>query len=191
MTIIKKLIFSLFSIFLGYQTIELLRYLLETEVKDFSMLESIAISFLLVLFATGVFAFLGFSFKTNKLLPESYYSIKKPELLKKSYTLLGVKYFRVFLLATFWGHQKNRAKYFDGTRAGLENLIYQTKQSEFGHLGALIIGFVISIPLVFKGYWQLFALITLINFIGNLYPVILQRKHRLRIENIRMQRQIL
>ncbi|WP_394330522.1 hypothetical protein [Psychroflexus sediminis] len=39
----------------------------------------------------------------------------------------------------FWGKKKNKQKYFDGTKSGLENLDYQTKQSEFGHLAALVV----------------------------------------------------
>lgn len=184
MSVLKKISFSLISIFLGYRTIELMKYLVATQERALNNIDSIVISFLLTLFTTGVFAFLGFSFKTSKLLPESYYSIKNPKFLRQIYTLLGVKYFRFLLMVAFWGNKKNRAKYFDGTRAGFENLIYQTKQSEFGHLGALVVNFLLSILLIFKGYWQLFIFITLINFIGNFYPVILQRKHRLRIEKI-------
>lgn len=181
---LKKVLFTVFSLFLVYRTIDLMKFLLLGEIKTSNHLESFTISFLLALFVTGVFAFLGFSFKTNKLLPEGYYAIKNPRVLSQTYDLLGVKYFRRFLLFTFWGHKKNKAKYFNGTRAGFENLIHQTKQSEFGHLGAFVALLILSILLVFRGYTLLFALITIINIIGNFYPIILQRKHRLRIAKI-------
>lgn len=184
MTVLKKISFSLFSIFLGYRTVELVKYLVATEIRTLNNMESIAISFLLTFFTTGIFAFLGFTFKTSKLLPESYYTIKYPIFLSQIYALIGVKYFRLLLMVAFWGNKKNRAKYFDGTRAGFVNLIFQTKQSEFGHFGAFVVISILSILLIFRGYWQLFTYITSLNILANFYPIILQRKHRLRIEKI-------
>ena len=187
MKLIKKIVLSGFAIFLCYRTYDLMRYLMVGNLHSYSIFESFVIAFLLSLFTTGVFAFPGFSFKTSSLLPASYYSIKYPELLNKMYQILGVHYFRKVLMVVFWGQKKNRAKYFDGSKGGLQNLIYQTKQSEFGHLGASIAIAGLSILLLAKGYWLIFGFMTLINIIGNIYPVILQRKHRLRIEKITSQ----
>ena len=184
MTLLKKVLFSLFSIFLSYQSIEMMQYLGASEPMRLSPWQAIALAFFISLCVTGVFAFLGFAFQTNRLLPQSFYKIKNPKLLNQVYTLMGVKYFRMALMVAFWGRKKNRTKFFDGTRAGFENLIYQTKQSEFGHLGAFVIILIFSLFLIKRGYGVLFMSITLINLIGNLYPIILQRKHRFRIERI-------
>jgi hypothetical protein len=55
--------------------------------------------------------------------------------------------------------EENRTKYFDGRKSGLANLAYQSRQSEFGHLGAF---------LVMTGA-----------------ALILQRHHRMRIDKLR------
>lgn len=184
MLILKKIVTPFFSLFLFYQTVSLLKNLQKSSPEDLGSIESFIVAFLLTLFITGVFAMVGFAYPTNNLLPKEYYHIKNLVRLNRTFNILGVKYFRVLLLAFFWGSAKNRKKYFDGTRTGLENFIYQSKQSEFGHLisGAAIL--IVSVFLVFKGYFLLAVIMTLINIIGNLYPVILQRQHRIRIDRV-------
>jgi len=103
----------------------------------------------------------------------------------KLYKALGVKYFKEFLMLVFWGSKKNRTKYFNGTRDGMQNFIYQTKQSEFGHLCSLIAIDIVSLILLLHGYYLLTVLVIIINIIANLYPIILQRHHRYRILKIR------
>ena len=181
---LKKILFPLFSLFLIYRSIELVRKLNSSNPNDYSNLEVLSISFLLTLFITGIFAFPGFAYATSRILPDSFYKIKNPKVLNRIYKILGVKYFTAFLLFAFWGRTKNRKKYFDGTRKGLQNFIYQTKQSEFGHLGAFLVILVISIFLLGHGYFYLSIIISLINILGNLYPIILQRYHRMRIEKL-------
>ena len=133
---------------------------------------------------TGVFALPGFVFATHRLLGPRYYIIRNPKLLVKVYNLLGISFFRRALLHFFWGIKKNRVKYFNGTKGGLKNFIYQSKQSEFGHLAALILIFPVSIIFLIKGYLNYAIATSIINIIGNLYPLILQRYHRIRIERI-------
>lgn len=145
------------------------------------MLENILVAFLLTLFITGVFAFMGFAYPTNKLLPESYYKINNPKRLQNYYKHLGLDYFKTILLVVFWGKKKNRKKYFNGTKKGLNNFIYQTRQSEFGHLGAFVLILVCSIILICHQLYLIVLTMTLLNIIGNLYPIILQRYHRIRI----------
>lgn len=184
MTILKKILFPLFSIFLGYQTFDVMRYLLTADSVSFSTIEALITSFIISLFTTGIFAFVGFVYRTHKLLPKAYYQTKNASVLNRTYNALGVKYFRILLMFAFWGTRKNRAKYFNGKRSGFSNFIYQTKQSEFGHFGALLLITALSITLLSYGYIKLFAFTTIINVIGNFYPIILQRKHRLRIQEI-------
>lgn len=62
--------------------------------------------------------------------------------------------------------------------------MFQTKQSEFGHLGAFVVIVILSVILLVHGYIFLVVMVTLINILGNVYPVILQRFHRMRIEKI-------
>ncbi len=183
MKTIKKILFPLFSLFLMYRTIDLLRLLILSQPKNFDLLDDTVYSLLLALFITGIFAFPGFEFATNKLLPESYYRLKNSTRLKYFHRLLGVKYFNIFLMI-YWGRKKNRKKYFDGTRKGLTNFMYQSKQSEFGHFISCITILLTSVILLFYGYYSLVVMVTIINIIGNVYPVILQRYHRIRIEKL-------
>jgi len=131
---------------------------------------------------TGVFAFVGFVLPTSKLLPKAYYKIKNPKLLNLIYKVIGVPVFRFFLMLLFWGRAKNRKKFFDGTRTGIRNFIYQTHQSEFGHLMAFIAINLVTIIMLYKGYSTLLILTLGINIIGNFYPIILQRHHRIRLK---------
>lgn len=158
--------------------------LLSSGPQHWDTLPTLILGFLLTLYATGIFAFVGFVFPTHKLLQSKYYSIKNPTTLNKIGDGMGVKYFRFLLLFAFWGRKKNRKKYFNGTKKGLQNFIFQTKQSEFGHFAAFVVISIISIILLIKGYYLMVAFMTLINIIGNVYPIILQRLHRARIEKI-------
>ena len=90
----------------------------------------------------------------------------------------------MLIMLVFWGTKKNRKKYFNGTKSGLKNFIFQTKQSEFGHFAALISIALVSIILLPYGYNSLIIVMTLINIIGNLFPILLQRLHRVRIEKV-------
>lgn len=104
---------------------------------------------------------------------------------------MGVSYFRTMLLATFWGKEKNRKKYFDGTKAGLANFDYQTRQSEFGHVAAFVAITGLSVFLLFYGHNTAFWLAMAINILANFYPIILQRTHRIQLERLsqRLNRQ--
>lgn len=184
MTILKKILFPLFSLFLVYRSVELLNTLISVNPNQFGFIINLLLAALMVLFVTGVFAFVGFAYPTNKLLPKSYYTIKKPSHVNWCYNVLGVKYFKVFLLVLFWGKPKNQKKYFNGTKQGLRNFVFQTKQSEFGHLSAFIMVLIFSIILLAYKHYQLIVLVTILNIIANFYPIILQRFHRIRIDKL-------
>ncbi len=181
MSLLKKIVCTLFSLFLAYQVYFLLEILIRFQAKTFSVSVQFILAFLLTLFITGVFAFLGFVYPSHRLLPNSYYEIRNPVRLKKMYTIAQVDLFRKALLLFFWGAQKNRRKYFDGSRQGLRNFIYQTQQSEFGHLAAFYTILIACAVLLFYDYYLLVSFAFLINILGNAYPVILQRAHRIRI----------
>lgn len=180
---LKKILFPLLSLFLAYRSFELMSALLGQN-EWMSMELNILWAFLLNLFVTGVFAFTGFAYPTHKILPDVYYKIQNETLLKNWYKILGVKYFRIGLILAFWGSKKNRKKYFNGTKSGIQNFIYQTKQSEIGHLLAFVVLLMLSIILTIDQQLQLAAFTFIINFIGNFYPIVLQRHHRIRISRL-------
>lgn len=180
----KKIVFLLLSILMAYLTIQLVGNINRLSDSNLNWWMSLIFGFLLCLYITGMFAFVGFQFPSHQLLPDSYYKIRKPKVLMAAHKYIGVKYFNVFLMIFFWGNSKNRKHFFDGTKAGIDNLKYQTKQAEFGHIGAFILLLRLSIWIGSLGHLKIVLIITIINIIGNLYPVILQRKHRIRIDRI-------
>lgn len=190
---IKKIIFPILSLFLAFRTYELIISIYYAENASFSIPISILFSVLINLFITGIFAFMGFAYKTSNLLGPAYYKIYKPEFLTVTYNFFQVKYFKHFLLAVFWGKEKNKKKFFDGSKAGLKNFEYQTKQAEFGHLCAFIFITIATLIILFKGHYLIAIGTTMINVFFNFYPIILQRKHRFninRLKNIMQKRKV-
>lgn len=181
---LRRILFTTFSLFLTYLSYDLMRQLWSIELPLNSHLELLFAAFLLCLFETGIFAFPGFVYPTNRLLGSSYYEVSHPHYLERVYKLLAVEYFKMGLLLLYWGHPRQRKKYFNGTRSGIENLVYQTKQSEFGHLGALVLISLSGLALLSRGHWEIFVYITALNIVGNGYPILMQRHHRLRVARL-------
>ena len=140
--IIKKTLFSIATIFLIWQSHDLLRNIEKFEINSWGKI--IFVAWIINLFITGIFAFSGFAFPTQKLLSKSYYKIYHPKRLKKIYETLRVNLFRQMLLATLWKSQKQRKKYFNSKENGISNLEEQSMKSEFGHLIPLIIICIVS-----------------------------------------------
>jgi len=179
---VKKIGMLLLAAFLAFRSYELVNSLLLSGTKNLSLALSLLVSFLLVLFVTGIFAFPGFVFPTSRILPAAYYRIRYPEVLRRIARWLGVDYFRRLLLVAFWGKKRQRKKYFDGTKGGMANLDYQTRQSEFGHLVPFFLLLFISFRLLMEGYLLVFIGIVVLNILANGYPILLQRVHRMRTQ---------
>lgn len=182
---IQKVLFPFFSLFLLFQSYKLLKMIWELSIFEFSLFTKLLVVILINLFVTGVFAFIGFVYSTNLLIGEGYYRVKDPAKLMRLSSFLKLKYFKMFLLFVFWGRQKNRKKYFDGTRQGVENFEYQTRQSEFGHLMSFIMIMLVTVLMLVKGQYFMALITTILNIISNFYPIILQRNHRVRIERMK------
>ncbi len=178
---IKKIFYPLIAAFLAYRTIELVRFFDKLSPTTTQFWLIFVLVLMLNLFITGIFAFIGFAYPTNMVLPKSYYVIKNPSFLRRLYQVLGVDYFRKMLLVTFWGKEKNRKKYFNGTKSGLINFGYQTRQSEFGHLAAFVAIIIIALLLLSYGHITAFLLTMAINIPANFYPIVLQRIHRIQL----------
>ncbi|MFT4660381.1 MAG: hypothetical protein ACI8XB_000649 [Patiriisocius sp.] len=154
------------------------------EMELFSWGVRLLYAWIINMFITGIFAFSGFAFHTQKLLPKSYYNISNPKRLKKIYKAAGVPLFRTMLLATIWRSKSQQKKYFNGNRDGIYNLSEQSMKSEFGHLIPFILIMVLSIYLIAVVDLMLGMFTIVWNIVGNMYPIILQRHHRMRIEII-------
>jgi hypothetical protein len=186
----KKVLMALAAGFLTFRTYELMHLLTAVEPTTWSSVANAGWGAMLNLFATGIWAFPGFVWPTHKLLPQAYYHIHHPQALRASYTWLGVPHFQKALLWFFWGKPQHRKRYFNGTRSGLAAFEYHTKQSEFGHLGALILLLVCAIQLMAHGAWALAGWTMAINVVLNLYPLILQRYHRLNLARLNQRNKL-
>ena len=185
---LKKVAFLGIAVFLVERSLAIIDFLLRTSPGQLGQAETVLLALFLNLCITGVFAFPGFVFPTSYLLGEWYYAIRWPGALERLYSVLGVSYFRSLLMFFFWGIRRNRERYFDGTRSGLDNLAFQARQSEFGHLMSFLFILAACAVLASHAHWPVVAWTSLVNVIGNLYPVILQRHHRLRVDRLRASR---
>lgn len=178
---LKNIFFTILSLILSYNTYKLVTVFSKLRPEEFSLLAIIMSAIAFNLMITGALAFLGFVYPTSKLLPNSYYQIKRPKMLNTLYKWIGVEYFRMLLLITFYRNGDNK-KYFNGSKSGILLFDYNTKQSEFGHLIAFILIVLLSIILLLKGHEYVFIWMQPLNILLNFYPIILQRKHRIIIE---------
>lgn len=170
------------AIFLAWQSVNFLAGL--TRPAILHPLVTFGLAWVLNMLITGVFAFTGFALPTQRLLPESYYRISRPDRLKTICRNLGIQGFRKFLLATFWRKRSKRKQFFPGGRKGLEDLAENTKNAEFGHLMAFIFLNLAVVFLFWKGFASMAAFTLAWNILGNAYPILLQRHTRLRISRI-------
>lgn len=184
----KKLLLCTVSVLLAILSYNLLQRLPSLEADNWWVL--LINAFILNLYITGVFALSGFALPTHKLLPAAYYEVKNPQKLRKIYKQFKVNTFRKMLLATFWKSKEQRKQYFNGKVEGIAHFEEQAQKAEFGHLIPFIILIIVSVYAVVMGAIKLGILTFVINWIGNWYPIILQRFHRMRIQLLkkRMQR---
>jgi len=72
-------------------------------------------------------------------------------------------------------------KYINGKLSGIQQLEVQSRKSEFGHLFPFLLLGLLSFFYLALGLVRLAVFILLINLIFNLYPILLQRHHQMRI----------
>ena len=144
------------------------------------------IAWSLNMFITGAFAIPGFVWPTQRLLPAAYYRIRNPRGMALIYHRLGGELFRRVLLVTLWRKAAQRKQYFNGRSDGLDHFAEQSTKAEFGHLIPFVL---LLLAAVHVGWnyekWELAALILGFNILGNFYPILLQRYHRCRLEQLR------
>lgn len=176
----KKVLLAFASLFLIWQSYELITKIQGVDIQSPWII--LFTAWIINLFVTGVFAFSVFGFPTEKLLPDSYYKIHHPQRLRWWYDKTGTELFRKALLATLWRSRTQNQKYFNGKGEGIAHLDIQSRKSEFGHLLPFVILSCVGVYFMVSGMTVLGISTFFINIIGNLYPVILQRHHRMRIQ---------
>lgn len=125
---------------------------------------------------------LAFTEALKSQLISSYYSEKGWERSGKMYEHLGINFFRKILVWTGWERLNKKSNPIEKNTNALMNLHYQTKKSELGHLIILfiVLGFNVFVAFKFGVLKSLWLLI--LNVLLNLYPILLQRYNRPRIE---------
>jgi hypothetical protein len=144
--------------------------------KVYSMAFAWALNFLLMIFV------LFFTETLKSPLTSSYYNEKAWEQRGKVYERFGVNFFRKLLVWIGWEKLNKKAKPVQKNTEALTHLYYETKKSEINHLIILfiVLGFNVFVAIQFgvlKSLWLL-----LLNVLLNLYPILLQRYNRPRIE---------
>jgi hypothetical protein len=115
-------------------------------------------------------------------LTSSYYTTKPWERGGRIYELFGVNLFRKLLVLIGWEQLNKKTNPVERNTQALVHLHYRTKQSELGHLIILIIVLAFNLVVAFRfGILQSLWLLAL-NVVLNLYPIILQRFNRPRLE---------
>jgi hypothetical protein len=178
---LKKVLLPIGSAFLAYQFYQMIFALHIRSGINYHLGIDLLLAWIIALFGTGIFALIGFAYPTSRLIGSSYYRLRNPKRLRFWYSAIRVEYFKRLLLLFFWGSKKNRNKYFNGTREGIRNFIYQTHQSEFGHLGALLLVALANVLTLLQRHYAISVFLFALNIIGNFYPIILQRHHRIRL----------
>lgn len=184
--IVKKILFPLLSLFLIYDAQRWFFALLSSDPQQLSVGSSLFYAFMLNIDLLGIVAIPGFVYPLYRSAGVVFY--RTPEFLKEDivslYKLLRVEYFRRVISFLFWKRGANRRSFFDGTKSGLHGMILSSQRAEFGHWFGLVVVELISINLFLQNYFITCLFATLFNTVLNLYPIILQRYHRIRVEKL-------
>ena len=181
-TFIQKILLISFSVFLIWQSIQLV-FNISQNTHATTVGDSLIQSILLNLFITGIFL-IGYALPLHRLLPTSYYTSVESQSFVTICTILKIELYRKFMRLTFWSPRNNKKHFFNGRRNGLVQFERNTRISECGHTFAFVIIVVVSLYIGFVVNIYLAIMATLINIIFNFYPSILQRYHRLRLQRM-------
>ena len=122
---------------------------------------------------------------TETLKPKfssSYYAEKTWEKRGKLYEKLGIHLFRKLLVLLGWEKMNKKANPVQNSIQALTHLEYRTKQSELAHLIIffIVLGFTLYVALTFT--FQESCSLLILNIVINVYPVLLQRYNRPRLQ---------
>jgi len=179
-TAAQKLLLVVFSIFLIWQSIQLVSNIIQRAYST-TLSEILLQSVLLNLFITGIFL-IGYALPLHRLIPTSYYNSVRSQSFATTCAILRIELFRKIIRFTFWRPRNNKKHFFNGLRSGLVEFDRNTRISESGHTFAFIIILVVSFYIGVVANIHLAILTTLINIIFNFYPAMLQRYNRTRLQ---------
>lgn len=100
------------------------------------------------------------------------------------YAALGVRLFGKLLDVIGWNRIISKERGFDGTRRGLDGLDQHTRRSEIGHSLCLLITAVLAVVILATESWAGALWLIGLGVPFHLYPALLQRILRSRIEAV-------
>ena len=121
------------------------------------------------------------SFKYFRL-SEKFYERKKLET-KIFFKIMGVGIFRLFLINSPFRYLNNRVYLRGKSKDYLKTFIEETKQSETSHLISMICTFSVQILYLKHKCWEHFICLTVFSILLNLYPILLQRMNRFKMNS--------
>lgn len=113
-------------------------------------------------------------------MPRKFYEKKNYES-KNYFNYLGVNFFRLLLINSFFRHLNKRVYLKGRPKEYIFTYIEETKQSETSHIISGI--FPLSLQLLYLKYGLIehFIWLTIFNILLNLYPFLLQRMNRFKM----------
>jgi hypothetical protein len=128
---------------------------------------------------------MGVSYITQTFKPSlasTYYDSKSWEANGAIYKWFGIDAFRKILVWVGWEKLNKAENPVKKSLQALKHLEYNTRQSEFGHLIPFFIVLIVSLFVAFR-YGAVHSLwLVSLNIILNVYPIILQRYNRPRLQ---------
>lgn len=100
------------------------------------------------------------------------------------YPALGVRLFGKLLDVIGWNRVIAEERGFNGTREGLQELDQHTRRSEVGHSLCILVTVAMALGVLSTGAWQGAAWLVALGLLLHLYPALLQRLLRARIQSV-------
>ncbi|MBC3872666.1 glycosyl-4,4'-diaponeurosporenoate acyltransferase CrtO family protein [Undibacterium flavidum] len=118
----------------------------------------------------------------TKVLTLHYYRSQPWEKQGKFYEHFGINLFRKLLVVIGWEKLNKKANPIEKSAKALAHNLLRTKKSEFAHLIIFLIVVGMSVMVAINSRPRDALWLIIFNIIFNLYPVLLQRYNRPRIE---------
>ncbi|MDI1460692.1 hypothetical protein QEZ54_06925 [Catellatospora sp. KI3] len=100
------------------------------------------------------------------------------------YRRLGVWPFMLLLRRIGWERANRKDRSYDGTRASLDAFELGTRRAELSHLILAVIGTALVLAAVVARAWTAVAWLSILNIVLHVYPVMLQRALRARLDRL-------
>lgn len=119
-----------------------------------------------------------------KKIWENYFKTNEIEKNNKIYRILGVPIFKRVVMKLVMSGKVSNYNLMEYSIKGLKEYEYQTRNNEFKHLLFCILMLIITIGLLYIGDYVKAVVSLILNIVVNIYPILLQRYNRIRIEII-------